>query len=520
MKKIFFLFVTLCVTHIVFSQINVDNAGNVGIGAAPNSKAKLLLNNTKAATDTLSGLHSTVENTNLNLTKPVYGLYSNNNNASMSNSLYGAYFKNTQTSSLGGKGLPLYGIYLDNTNYPSSGYGFTYGTYTNNITTGYSNTVYGHYVNNTNNGVTGNIYGFYANNISKNTYSGTMYGIYLKNDRSIGGYGDVYGIYSENTSKANGAIYGAYLSATSTSNRIYGIYSTVSGGDANNRYAGYFTGGKVVIMNGNVGIGKEPTAGLLDVAGNIAVNGSVVITSDERLKTAIRPLSDEKDKLYLLQGKSYKKTLPPAEVKEDSLSATGKIEKKKEIIEFSEYGYLAQELKEVFPDLVSQDSAGYYAVNYIGLIPVIVEALKDQRLEIENKQNQIEKQQSQIEKQQVQIDEQREQIKQLVKLIGIKSIDKKAFEENGIESIPLLLQNTPNPFNQTTEIGYYIPQTVGSANIYIYDVNGVQQRNISIAERGQGITVLQATALQAGIYFYTLICDGKPVDTKQMILTR
>ncbi len=83
-----------------------------------------------------------------------------------------------------------------------------------------------------------------------------------------------------------------------------------------------------------------------------------------------------------------------------------------------------------------------------------------------------------------------------------------------------LFQNTPNPFNQTTEIGYFIPETTDSANIYIYDVNGVQQRNISIAGRGQGVTVLQATALQAGIYFYTLICNGKPVDTKQMILTR
>ena len=83
-----------------------------------------------------------------------------------------------------------------------------------------------------------------------------------------------------------------------------------------------------------------------------------------------------------------------------------------------------------------------------------------------------------------------------------------------------MLQNTPNPFNQATEIGYFIPETVKSANIYIYDMNGFQQKNISITERGKGVTVLQATALQAGMYFYTLICDGKPVDTKQMILTR
>jgi hypothetical protein len=256
--------------------------------------------------------------------------------------------------------------------------------------------------------------------------------------------------------------------------------------------------------------------GVLDVIGSAFVN-NLPVSSDERLKRDIKPLSDEKEKLYLLQGKSYKKTLRPTSglAEEDSLS----LAEKREIVEFPEYGYLAQELKEIFPDLVSQsqDSAGYYSVNYIGLIPIIVEALKDQRLE---KQEEITELRVQIEKQQTQINDQREQIKQLVKLLDIKAINEKVFEENGIESLPILLQNTPNPFNQATEIGYFIPETVNSANIYIYDINGFQQRNISISERGKGATTLQASALQAGIYFYTLICDGKPVDTKQMILTR
>jgi len=36
----------------------------------------------------------------------------------------------------------------------------------------------------------------------------------------------------------------------------------------------------------------------------------------------------------------------------------------------------------------------------------------------------------------------------------------------------------------------------------------------SVFEQGKGVTTLQVSALRAGIYFYTLICDGKPVDTK------
>ena len=368
-------------------------------------------------------------------------------------------------------------------------------------------TLYGAFFENRQSGAYSSSYGVYVRN--KNiTSSGSTYGVYAKNEADFSsGSGSSYGFYADNSGA--GVLYGAYISAKSTSGNpnsgAYGLYVTVSG--VNTPYAGYFTGGKVVVMNGNVGIGKVSPAYELDVNGTIRASVPLVI-SDERLKSNIKSLSDEKERLYLLNGKSYMKKLLPASLAEDSLA-----EKKEEVIEFPEYGYLAQELEKIFPDLVSRDSAGYYAVNYTGLIPVIVEALKDQRISVEDKQAQIEKLQSQV-------DEQREQIKQLVKLMNIKSINEKVFEENGIESIPILLQNTPNPFNQATEIGYYIPENVNSANIYIYDVSGFQQKNISISERGKGATTLQASALQAGIYFYTLICDGKPVDTKQMILTK
>jgi hypothetical protein len=249
----------------------------------------------------------------------------------------------------------------------------------------------------------------------------------------------------------------------------------------------------ILTDEGRVGIGRMPTSiAKLDVAGSIAIDGSIVLSSDARLKKDIRPLTDEKNKLYLLEGKSYKKLMPPTGLEE--LSSV-----KADDTEYSEYGYLAQDLQKIFPDLVTQTDKGYYSVNYIGLIPVVVEALKDQKLEIEK---------------------QREQIKQLVKLINIKAIDGKAFEENGTTDIPLLYQNTPNPFNQTTEIGYYIPETVKVANIYIYDINGAQQKNIAVDGRGAGTATLEASSLKAGIYFYTLICDATPIDSKQMILTK
>ena len=46
-------------------------------------------------------------------------------------------------------------------------------------------------------------------------------------------------------------------------------------------------------------------------------------------------------------------------------------------------GVLAQEIKEVFPELVSEDDNEMLAVNYQGLVPVLINALKEQQNEID-----------------------------------------------------------------------------------------------------------------------------------------
>lgn len=102
--------------------------------------------------------------------------------------------------------------------------------------------------------------------------SGTTYGIYTNNTNN--GYGNsIYGLYSENHLNGgySGTVYGAYLKATTTGTSstkyMYGLYSEVSGTVEANRYAGYFKGGKVVIMEGNVGVGYTNPTVKLDVNG-------------------------------------------------------------------------------------------------------------------------------------------------------------------------------------------------------------------------------------------------------------
>ena len=86
--------------------------------------------------------------------------------------------------------------------------------------------------------------------------------------------------------------------------------------------------------------------------------------------------------------------------------------------------------------------------------------------------------------------------------------------------VPILYQNLPNPFDKNTEISYYLPRRTLSANLFLYDMQGTQIKNLEIKQTGQGIEIIHGSELRPGMYLYTLIVDGREVDTKRMILTQ
>ncbi|MFZ4582685.1 MAG: tail fiber domain-containing protein, partial [Paludibacter sp.] len=245
-----------------------------------------------------------------------------------------------------------------------------------------------------------------------------------------------------------------------------------------------------------VGIGKAPTHDgiCLDVNGTVYAN-DILITSDERLKNDIKPLTDKIENLYKLNGKSYKKHLPEDQIKlpeqkySDGSPIPGKNYPKttnKALKETQEFGFLAQDIKEIYPELVKQDTLGYYYVNYTGIIPLLVEALKEQKAEIE-----------------------------ALKLVcignnsEIKKVGTNATVSKVIDALtyPVLDQNVPNPFNTSTVIAFYLPVTIKNASIYIYDMNGVQLKSYPIAEKGKGNLTIQGSEFAAGMYLYALIAD-------------
>jgi len=91
-----------------------------------------------------------------------------------------------------------------------------------------------------------------------------------------------------------------------------------------------------------------------------------------------------------------------------------------------------------------------------------------------------------------------------------------SIELNDVNTV-VLNQNAPNPFAEQTLITYNVPVINSSAQILFYNTNGVMIKSVDIKMTGQGQLTVYANDLSNGIYSYTLVVDGKIVDTKRMI---
>ena len=84
----------------------------------------------------------------------------------------------------------------------------------------------------------------------------------------------------------------------------------------------------------------------------------------------------------------------------------------------------------------------------------------------------------------------------------------------------VLYQNTPNPFGNTTSIAYYVPDNTGNILIQFSDEMGQNIKTVEIAEKGYGTLQINPSNLQSGIYTYSMLVNGKVVDTKKMIYSK
>lgn len=259
---------------------------------------------------------------------------------------------------------------------------------------------------------------------------------------------------------------------------------------------------------GSSGIMSFVHAGTRKNVAYISSTGQLVQTSDARNKKNVKRISGSLQKIQKVEGKTYKF------VDDEEMSYKKNLhEQYKKGAEFN-VGFLAQELEQIFPELVETDSAGEKYVNYIGIIPYLVEAIKEQ-------QNQIDKLQTQINKN---TGKKNNKVKSFMKEPGYdeytSEISSNEYETDIIaEYENILYQNLPNPFSQNTQIEYSLVPDAQNAMICIYDMNGSQLKCYNLDTSGVGVVTIDGSELRAGMYMYSLLVDGKLIDTKRMVLT-
>ena len=181
-------------------------------------------------------------------------------------------------------------------------------------------------------------------------------------------------------------------------------------------------------------------------------------------------------------------------------------------------GLIAQEVQTVYPELVKEDSAGYLYVDYIGLIPVIIEALKEQQSTIDAQSRKIKELEKEIISSSTVKDLRSERKKMLEPSSSIEEAMMEDLAEEGITTNAFLFQNTPNPFCSQTEIKYFIPENAENVVLYVFSLNGKMLITKPITQLGNGSVIINGNELEAGMYIYTLAIDGQEVDSKRMIL--
>ena len=224
--------------------------------------------------------------------------------------------------------------------------------------------------------------------------------------------------------------------------------------------------------------------------------GSTYHFSDTRIKENLRVIEKPLEKLLQLKGVKYDF------IKQNNDTISNEEERQKlERMQKDKLGFLAQDLEKILPEAVlyDKDQDRYY-IEYNTLIPVIVEAMKEQQAQIEELKSEL-----------------AGCCQDNLKSGSITSTDDG--QSTNVPE-PKLYQNNPNPFSVQTTIRFEIPETVQSAQLHICNMTGTLLKTITINQRGADNVTISANEFVAGMYLYSLVCDGKIVDTKQMLLTQ
>jgi hypothetical protein len=201
----------------------------------------------------------------------------------------------------------------------------------------------------------------------------------------------------------------------------------------------------------------------------------------------------------------------------------------------TDYGFVAQQLETIYPELVdtvtipaSYDSLGNVVnaaktlktVNYKAMTALLARSIQEQQFTIDSLRTASSKQDSINNAVQ-------QQLAALSAMINSCCSNNTRTSGNAVQNqldvelsdkdAIVLNQNVPNPFAEQTTITYNVPSAVQKAQLIFYNSAGQIIQTVDIKTRGKGKVNVFASDLSSGLYHYTLVADGKVVDSKKMV---
>jgi hypothetical protein len=140
-------------------------------------------------------------------------------------------------------------------------------------------------------------------------------------------------------------------------------------------------------------------------------------------------------------------------------------------------------------DKSSVENGGYYALRYASFTVPLIKAIQEQEAVIQ-------------------------ELKQEIALLKSKILPQTATGSDGDNSLE---QNSPNPTNEMTTIKFNLAKSAQNAALMIFDMSGRLVKTYALTKNNGSIQVNRQD-LQAGMYIYSLVVDGKEVQSKKMIM--
>ncbi|HYV95367.1 MAG TPA: tail fiber domain-containing protein, partial [Chitinophagales bacterium] len=191
-------------------------------------------------------------------------------------------------------------------------------------------------------------------------------------------------------------------------------------------------------------------------------------------------------------------------------------------------GLIAQEVQPILPEVVRdweyvtdeltgktvKAPSAKLGMQYEAIIPVLIKGIQEQQNEIAEKDSKINNQQQQI-------------IELTDRVAALEAVVTKPASTDGAarfsiasDAQPVLGQNVPNPFDNTTLIPFRLPKNCKDASLQIREtITGSILRVIPLI-CGETQISIDAGQLASGSYTYSLYVDGNLIDTRQMVLTK